>query len=355
MKPILPTLLLAAALAPRASAQNVEEARAFLEKAEAQLAEVWTEESRASWVHSNFITYDTDILAAQASEKSTALSVSLAKEAARFQGLDLPPDLTRKLLLLRLALVVPAPSDPAKTKELAAIETGMESAYGRGKYCPEQMKGECWDLPAMEKVLAESRDPKLLLDVWRGWHEVAVPLRKDYIRYVELGNEGARELGFKDLGAMWRSNYDMPPDEFEREVDRLWEQVKPLYLSLHAYVRRRLIETYGKDLVPERGPIPAHLLGNMWAQQWGNVYPLVAPKDGDPGYDLTERLKAKGLEPLDLFHYGENFFTSLGFAPMPQTFWERSLFIQPRDRDVVCHASAWDIDYADDIRIKMCI
>jgi peptidyl-dipeptidase A len=354
MKPILPTLLLAAALAPRASAQNVEEARAFLEKAEAQLAEVWTEESRASWVHSNFITYDTDILAAQASEKSTALSVSLAKEAARFQGLDLPPDLTRKLLLLRLALVVPAPSDPAKTKELAAIETGMESAYGRGKYCPEQMKGECWDLPAMEKVLAESRDPKLLLDVWRGWHEVAVPLRKDYIRYVELGNEGARELGFKDLGAMWRSNYDMPPDEFEREVDRLWEQVKPLYLSLHAYVRRRLIETYGKDLVPERGPIPAHLLGNMWAQQWGNVYPLVAPKDGDPGYDLTERLKAKGLEPLDLFHYGENFFTSLGFAPMPQTFWERSLFIQPRDRDVVCHASAWDIDALEDLRIKMC-
>src|SRR3989304_1551958 len=193
----------------------------------------------------------------------------------RFQGLALPDDLTRKLLLLRLAIVVPAPSDPEKTKELAALQTGMESAYGRGKYCPGHLSGECWDLPAMEKILAESRDPKILLDVWQGWHKVAVPLRKDYIRYVELGNEGARELGFTDLGAMWRSKYDMPPDELAKELDRLWEQVKPLYVSLHAYVRRRLVETFGNDLVPPNGPTPAHLLGNMWAPQRGNVYPLV--------------------------------------------------------------------------------
>ncbi|MGH9389833.1 MAG: M2 family metallopeptidase, partial [Vicinamibacteria bacterium] len=248
----------------------------------------------------------------------------------------------------------PAPSDAGKTKELAALQTGMQSAYGRGKYCPESMNGECWDLPAMENILAESRDPKRLLDVWQGWHEVGASLREDYIRYVELGNEGARELGFGDLGAMWRSKYDMPPDEFAKELDRLWEQVKPLYVSLHAYVRRRLIETYGKDHVPSDGPIPAHLLGNMWAQQWGNVYPLVAPEDADPGYDLTQRLKAKGVEPLEMFRYGERFFLSLGFAPLPQTFWERSLFTQPRDRDVVCHASAWDVDFKDDLRIKMC-
>ena len=354
MKPILPTLLLAAALAPPVSAQSVDDVQAFLDSAEAQLLEAWQHQGRASWVQSTYITYDTDILAAQAAEKATALSVSLAKEAARFQGLDLSEDLTRKLLLLRLAIVVPAPSEPEKTRELAQLQTGMESAYGRGKYCPESMKGECWDLGAMERILAESRDPKILLDVWQGWREVAAPLRKDYVRYVELGNEGARELGFKDLGAMWRSKYDMPPDELAKELDRLWEQVKPLYVSLHAYVRRRLVETYGKDLVPPDGPIPAHLLGNMWAQQWGNVYPLVAPEDADPGYDLTERLKAKGVEPFEMFHYGERFFLSLGFAPLPQTFWERSLFVQPQDRDVVCHASAWNIDGEDDLRIKMC-
>jgi peptidyl-dipeptidase A len=354
MNRILPTLFLVAALAPRGSAQSVDRARAFLEGAEAKLAEAWEEQARASWVQATYITYDTDILAARAAEESTALSVSLAKEAARFQGLELSEDLSRKLLLLKLALVVPAPSDPAKTKELAALQTGMESAYGRGKYCPPHLSGECWDLPAMEKILAESRDPRMLLEVWQGWHGVAAPLRKDYARYVELGNEGARELGFPDLGAMWRSKYDMSPQELEKELDRLWEQVKPLYVSLHAYVRSRLVETYGKELVPPKGPVPAHLLGNMWAQQWGNIYPLVAPKDADPGYDLTERLKAKGIEPLEMFRYGERFFLSLGFEPLPKTFWERSLFVQPRDRDVVCHASAWNLDGKDDLRIKMC-
>jgi peptidyl-dipeptidase A len=175
------------------------------------------------------------------------------------------------------------------------------------------------------------------------------------MRYVQLGNKGARELGFADMGAMWRSKYDMPPDDFAAEVDRLWEQVKPLYLSLHAYVRRRLRETYGPDAVPADGPIPAHLLGNLWAQEWANVYPLVAPKNADSGIDLTARLKAKGTTEIDMVKYGEGFFTSLGFAPLPKSFWERSMFTKPRDREVVCHASAWDVDAVEDLRIKMCI
>ena len=193
-----------------------------------------------------------------------------------------------------------------------------------------------------------------MLDAWRGWHAIAPPIRPLFQKYVELGNKGARELGFADMGAMWRSKYDMPPDAFAAEMDRLWEQVRPLYLSLHAYVRAKLREKYG-DVVPANGPIPAHLLGNMWAQEWENIYPLVAPKDADPGYDLTAILKAKDTQPLDMVRYGERFFTSLGFAPLPKTFWERSLFVKPRDREVVCHASAWDVDQVDDLRIKMCI
>jgi peptidyl-dipeptidase A len=193
-----------------------------------------------------------------------------------------------------------------------------------------------------------------LLDVWRGWHAIAPPIRPLFRRYVELGNKGARELGFRDTGAMWRSKYDMPPDDFAAETDRLWNQVRPLYLSLHAYVRRRLHEKYG-DVQPATGPIRADLLGDMWAQEWDNIYPLVAPKDADPGYDLTAILKAKHTQPLDIVRYGEHFFTSLGFAPLPKTFWERSLFVKPRDREVVCHASAWDVDQADDVRIKTCI
>jgi peptidyl-dipeptidase A len=211
------------------------------------------------------------------------------------------------------------------------------------------------DLEEIARIMAQSRDPARLLEVWRGWHAIAPPIRADFVRYVELANKGARELGFADDGAMWRSKYDMPPDDFSKEVDRLWEQVRPLYVSLHAYVRNKLREKYGDAVVPASGPIPAHLLGNMWAQTWDNVYPLVAPKDADPGYDLTQILKARKTDWRQMVRYGEGFFTSLGFAPLPPTFWERSLFLKPQDREVVCHASAWDIDNVDDLRLKMCI
>jgi peptidyl-dipeptidase A len=229
----------------------------------------------------------------------------------------------------------------------------MEGTYGKGKYCPSGPES-CKDLDQLSNVLAESRDPKQLLEAWTGWHAIARPMRKDFVRYVELANKGARQLGFQDNGAMWRAKYDMPPDAFAAELDRLWEQVRPLYLSLHAYVRARLREKYG-DAVPASGPIPAHLLGNMWAQEWDNVYPLVAPANADPGYDLTGLLKKRHTDWKQMVKYGENFFVSLGFDPLPQTFWERSLFLKPRDREVVCHASAWDIDTASDVRLKVCI
>ncbi len=224
--------------------------------------------------------------------------------------------------------------------------------YGSGKYCPQP--GKCLDLDQLSDILRTSTDSKALLDAWRGWHTISPPMRPLFERYVELGNKGARELGFADMGAMWRSKYDLPPDAFTAEMDRLWDQVRPLYVALHAYVRRKLREKYG-DIVPASGPIPAHLLGNMWAQEWENIYPLVAPKNADPGYDLTAILKSKNTQPLDMVRYGEHFFTSLGFAPLPKTFWERSMFVKPRDRDVVCHASAWDVDAVDDLRIKLCI
>ena len=329
------------------------EAEAFIERAESELLAAWQDSARASWVQATYITEDTEILAAKASEMSTALAVQLAQEAVRFQGLELAYDLDRKLRLLRLALTVPAPNNAEETRELALIETSMESTYGRGKYCPDQ--DTCWDLQVMSKMLVESQDENHLREVWKGWRTIAPPMREEFTRYVELGNKGARELGFTDLGSMWRSQYDMAPDAFAAELDRLWEQVKPLYVSLHAYVRRRLRETYGPEIVPASGPMPAHLLGNMWAQEWGNIYPLVAPEDSDPGYDLTEKLVAKRTDAVEMVRYGERFFLSLGFEPLPETFWERSLFVQPRDRDVVCHASAWSIDAADDLRIKMCI
>jgi len=333
---------------------TVAEAEAFIKNAEAKLLDLSINAARADWVKATYITDDTEILAAQADERAIAAQVEFAKQATRFDGLKLPPDLARKMLLLKVGLVLPTPADPRKSAEITEIASRMEGTYGKGKWCPPG-KDKCLDIEDLTRLMATSRDPNELREAWAGWHLISRPMRKDFVRFVELSNQGARELGFKDTGALWRSKYDMPPDDYARELDRLWEQVRPLYLQLHAYVRWKLREKYGDQVVPASGPIPADLLGNLWAQTWENVYPLVAPPNADPGYDLTKILKDRNTDALGMVRYGEHFFTSLGFASLPQTFWERSQFTKPRDRDVVCHASAWDVDFNLDLRVKMCI
>lgn len=336
---------------------TVEDARKFLADAEERLNTFGVEAARADWVHENFITDDTEALSAKADQRAIDESVRLAKAATRFDKLKLPEDMARKMKLLKTNLVLATPSDPKESEEVTRLASSLDGAYGKGEYCPDRLKNsekKCLDVEDITRIMATSTDPQELLDVWRGWHAIGAPMRKDYARFVQLSNKGARELGFKDTGAMWRSKYDMPPDDFAKELDRLWEQVRPLYLSLHAYVRWKLREKYG-DLVPASGPIPADLLGNIWAQDWTNIYKLVAPPDADPGYDLTQILKTRNTTPIQMVQYGENFFKSLGFAPLPQTFWQRSLFVKPRDRNVVCHASAWDVDNVDDLRLKLCI
>ncbi|MFB2761712.1 M2 family metallopeptidase [Shewanella xiamenensis] len=335
------------------NAPDKAQAIAFIQDAEAQMAQLSIEANRAEWIYSNFITEDTAALSAAVGEKVSAASVKFATEAAKYANVELDPANARKLNILRSALVLPAPLDPAKNAELAQISSELNGLYGKGKYCFAD--GKCMTQPELSTLMAESRDPAKLLEAWKGWREIAKPMRPLFQREVELANEGAKDLGYADLSELWRSQYDMKPDEFSKELDRLWGQVKPLYESLHCYVRGELNNEYGDAIAPKTGPIPAHLLGNMWAQQWGNVYDLVAPNDADPGYDVTELLEQKGYDEQKMVKQAESFFTSLGFAPLPESFWSRSLFLQPKDRDVVCHASAWDLDNLDDIRIKMCI
>ncbi|MBL8167077.1 MAG: M2 family metallopeptidase [Acidobacteria bacterium] len=345
----------AAQKAKAARSVTVADAQKFVADAEKRYNDAIIKAGRAGWVQSNFITDDTEAIAAAANEEVAKLVKELAETARKFDSLKLPADTARKLKLLKLALSLPAPSNPAELSELTKTAASMEADYGKGKYCPDGPQGKCLALGELEDILAASRNPEELKKAWLGWHQVSPAYRARYVRFVELANKGAREMGFKDLGAMWRSNYDMEPEAFAAEMERLWQQVKPLYDSLHTYVRAKLRQKYGPDVVPATGPIPAHLLGNMWSQQWGNIYELIKPETGDPGYDLTTILTTRKTDALQMVRYGESFFTSLGFAPLPQTFWQRSLFTKPKDREVVCHASAWDIDNQQDVRIKMCI
>ncbi|HXM98750.1 MAG TPA: M2 family metallopeptidase [Candidatus Dormibacteraeota bacterium] len=336
-------------------APTVAEAEKFVSETEQKLFELGNKAQRAAWVQENFITDDTEQIGAEANEAANTYATEAAKKAHRYDGLKLPPVTARKLLLIKLATGFPAPSNAAEQKELAQVEASLDGEYGKGKWCPDSDKSKCVDITAVEKLMAVNRNPEELKRAWQGWHAVGAPMRQRYTRMVELGNKGSRELGYSDVGTLWRSNYDMPPDELAKEADRLWKQLQPLYLSLHAYVRGQLQKKYGKDVVPANGPIPAHLLGNIWSQQWNNVYDLMDSPKPAQSFDLTKILQGRHTEPRGMVKYGEGFFTSLGFAPLPGTFWERSLLTKPADREVVCHASAWDVDSKDDLRIKMCI
>jgi peptidyl-dipeptidase A len=343
----------ATAAEPAKGAATVQEAQTFLTQVDSDLRRLWTASQRAAWVNQTFITDDTEILSAAGEEASMEYLSRAIKDAQRFTGLPLSPDLARQLQLLRVASPQPAPNDPKKRAELAEIITQMTGLYGKGKYC--KTEGKCQDLQELSKILSKSRNYDELLDAWKGWHDTGKQVRGRYERFAELANEGAREIGFSDLGSLWRSSYDMTPEQFEAETDRLWQQVKPLYDDLHCYVRGKLREKYGKDKIGEKAPIPAHLLGNMWAQEWGNIYDVVEPYKGQASLDVDAALKKKKLDPKAMVRIGEDFFVSLGFDKLPATFWERSLFSKPKDREVVCHASAWDVTFNNDLRIKMCI
>jgi peptidyl-dipeptidase A len=338
-----------AAVAP--SPLTAADAKAFTDKAEKDLAAATLYSAKSSWVRATYITEDTNWLAAKAEAEWSELRTRLAVEAARFDGVQADPETRRKLTVLKRGITQPSPQRPGGAAEIAQLSTTLDTLYSTGKFTH---KGKSITLNDAEDILAKSRDPAELKAVYEGWRTVSPPMQDEYVKLTALMNEGAQGLNYKDAGALWRSGYDMDPDAFAAKTDQLWGQVEPFYRNLHCYVRGRLNAKYGDAVQPKTGPIRADLLGNMWSQQWGNIYDVVAPRAAKSSYDLDKLLVAKGYDPLKMMKAGEAFYTSVGLPALPQTFWERSMIVRPRDREVVCHASAWDIDDANDIRVKMC-
>lgn len=352
---LLATTLIGLGFQSFAYAQSAGDVDKFLKEAEAALSAESVRLNRIQWVNSTYLTEDTDALAAEAGARQTELSVKLALEAAKFDKVEgLSDEVKRKLNILRGGIVLPAPTTAGAADELSTISTKLQSAYGKGQ---GTLDGKPINGSDIEEQMSVIRDPAKLQEMWTSWHDnVGAPMRADYSRLVEIANAGAKELGYANVGAMWRSQYDMPAEEVAVVTDKIWADVKPLYDDLHCYVRGKLNAKYGDQVQSASGPIRADLLGNMWAQDWAAIYDLAAPKGGgDIGFDTTELLKEAKFDEKKMVETGEAFFSSLGFEKLPQTFWTRSMFTKPADREVVCHASAWDIDNQDDLRIKMCI
>lgn len=339
--------------AAHTAAPTAAEAKAFIDKASKELEAANIFAAHADWVQETYINVDTNILTAKAGADANALAVTFAKQAARFDNVKVDPVTRRQLTLLKIANQLPAPDRPGAAQEEGDIEARLSTLYSTGT---ATIDGKVLHLDELDDAIATVRDPAKSKEIWEKWHTISVPMKGDYTKLTALLNEGAQGLGYKDAGALWRAGYDMTPDQFAALTDKLWSQVKPFYVDLHCYVRTKLNQKYGDVVQPKTGPIRADLLGNMWAQEWGNIYDEVAPIGGPGlGYDLTKQLETKGYDPVKMVKTAENFYISLGFDPWPKTFWERSMIVRPRDREVQCHASAWDIDNKDDLRLKACV
>jgi len=372
--------------ATSSTAQGEETADQFIARVNAELKEMYPQLTAAQWLSSTYINEDSQLLAAKANEEYLSRLNDWIAQSRRFEGQEMTPETARSIQLLKLATSMPAPTDPTELKELTEIVTRMEGMYGSGEYCTgEGDARQCRQLGELEDVLRNSRDYDDQLDAWRGWHTVSQPMRKDYTRFVELVNKGADEMGFTDAGEMWRSAYDMSPVEIAAETDRLWTQVKPLYEQLHCYTRTRLGAEYGQERAEVAGGmLPAHLMGNMWQQDWGNLWDVLAPYENAGSLDINAALEsryqqihaqklaqatgertpsrladieqeAREAAARQMTKRAEDFYVSLGMPKLPDSYWENTQFIKPRDRDVVCHASAWDMNMEGDVRTKMCI
>ncbi|MEG3049863.1 MAG: M2 family metallopeptidase [Thermomonas sp.] len=382
-----PTPAPAAPGAP-AAAPAGETADQFVARVNDEFRKISAELNSAQWLSSTYINSDSEMLAAKANERWLTQLNAWIEQARRYEGQQLSPENARAIKLIKLMTAMPAPKDPAQLQELTQIATRMEGTYGSGKYCKgEGTAATCRDIGQLSEVLATSRDYDAQLDAWQGWHTISQPMRKDYIRFAELVNTGAKEMGFADAGEMWRSGYDMSPVELAAESDRLWDQVKPLYEQLHCYARGKLEATYGAEKGQVAGGmLPAHLTGNLWQQDWGNLWDLMQPYPGAGSLDVNSALKkladdnlARELDkPGDeeaseatrtfqaqraaelatakaMTERAQDFYVSLGMPKLPASYWEKSQFIKPLDREAQCHASAWDMNMSGDVRTKMCI
>ncbi|KAJ3342651.1 hypothetical protein HDU93_001631 [Gonapodya sp. JEL0774] len=330
-----------------------KQVKAYLDEVNDILSEAERVASEAAWAYETDVTDENLAKLADADVAFSSLALKTSRRTAKLFGkCDLtgpkfPASLGRQVKFL-IELSTDTPSSKSDQKRLAQVIGEMTSTYAKAR-----VDGHLLD-PDLTATLATSRNADELERVYVGWRDANKVSKAPFSEYVELQNKAAAENGYKDMGAVWRSGYEMPTAEFDELLLTALSQISPLYDALHCYTYHKLRSFYGPSVVDgDDGLIPAHLLGNMWSQDWSNIYDILTPYPDVVSPTITPELIRQNYTAVKVHQLAESFYVSLGFDPLPETFWKRSMLVRPEGREVVCHASAWDFG-EDDLRIKMC-
>ncbi|XP_071562887.1 angiotensin-converting enzyme-like [Temnothorax nylanderi] len=339
---------------PQTAEDLLNNAQQLLKNINARYAEWSNKQSITSWNYASNMTDENLAEKLRVSAEAANASKQIAQEVNAFPWRELDDEsIKRQFKKLGILGTAALPEDSYKEFEMTISK--MENIYSTAKICDYKDKNKC-DLalePEITEKLMCSRDPEELKHIWIEWRKASGEKVKSlFPQYVELANTAARLNNFSDYAEYWMKDYEAA--DFPEQIENQWQQLKPLYLQLHAYVRRELRKKYGEDIVSEDGPIPAHLLGNTWAQTWSNIADFTMPFPGKQLPDVTATLVEQGYNATSMFRLAENFFTSINLSAMPDTFWEKSILTKQKDVDMICHASAWDFYDGKDFRIKQC-
>uniref|UniRef100_T1PCB8 Angiotensin-converting enzyme n=1 Tax=Musca domestica TaxID=7370 RepID=T1PCB8_MUSDO len=354
MKLLLVTLVAGLAICHAAVKEEII-ATEYLANINKELAKHTNVETEASWAYASNITDENERKRNEISAENAKFMKEVAKDIQKFNWRSYgSADVRRQFKILSKTGYSALPEEDYA--ELLDVLSSMESNFAKVRVC-DYKNGEKCDLsldPEVEEIITKSRDPEELKHYWVQFYDKAgTPTRKSFERYIELNTKSAKLNNFTDGAEVWLDEYE--DDTFEQQLEAIFEDIKPLYEQIHGYVRHRLNQFYGDEVVSKTGPLPMHLLGNMWAQQWSSIADIVSPFPNKPLVDVSDEMVAQGYTPLKMFEMGDGFFQSMGLKKLPQDFWDKSILEKPSDgRDLVCHASAWDFYLVDDVRIKQC-
>ncbi|CAH2267102.1 jg8363 [Pararge aegeria aegeria] len=333
---------------------SLQRVRDFLLQADDQASKECTNNVASQWNFETDVNDATQHAALEAQQRYTLFQRGLW-EAAQQVPLGAIRDFSSFRQLRMLSIIGPAALPPDQLDRYNRIINDMLAVYNNADICAynEPFKCGLHLQPDLQFIMSHSRDWDELQHVWTEWRRnTGRRIRDLYEQLVDLTNQAARLNNFTDASAYWMFPYETL--SLRQEVEEVWEQVKPLYDLLHAYVRRRLREAYGPERISRSAPIPAHILGDMWGQSWSSIVPFTLPYPGNKLVDVTPEMVRQGYTPQTIFQLAEEFFVSMNMSAMPPDFWALSLVEQPASRQIHCQPSAWDFCNGHDYRIKMC-